>query len=84
MKALSWSDPGRRNRRPSPPFLRTIELIEHMFPKRRGRRPDLFKVLIAGLTIGMTMTLGYQISLYYDAQVQPVAERSPSPAIIDG
>lgn len=32
----------------------------------------------------MTLTLGYQVSLYYSAQVQPMAERTASPAIIDG
>lgn len=60
------------------------ELIEHMSPKRHGRRPDLFKILLAGLSIGMTLTLGYQVSLYYGAQVQPVAERVPTQSIIDG
>jgi hypothetical protein len=63
---------------------RQTELIEHMSPKRRGRRPDLFKVLLTGLTVGMTLTLGYQISLYYGAQVQPMAERVPTPSIVDG
>jgi hypothetical protein len=52
--------------------------------KRRGRRPDLFKLLVALLAVGMTLTVGYQISLYYGGQVQPMAERAPSPPIIDG
>lgn len=52
--------------------------------KRRGRRPDLFKILLTGLTVGMTLTLGYQVSLYYGAQVQPMAERAPTQSIIDG
>jgi hypothetical protein len=55
-----------------------------MSPKRRSRRPDLFRLLLVTLAIGMTLTLGYQMSLYYGAQVQPVAERAASPAIIDG
>lgn len=55
-----------------------------MSPKRHGRRPDLFKILLAGLSVGMTLTLGYQVSLYYGAQVQPMAERVSSQSIIDG
>lgn len=55
-----------------------------MSPKRRGRRPDLFKILLTGLTVGMTLTLGYQINLYYGAQVQPMAERAPTPSIVGG
>jgi hypothetical protein len=52
--------------------------------KRHGRRPDLFRVLIAVLSVGMTLTLGYQISVYHGAHDQPMAERAPAPAIIDG
>lgn len=52
--------------------------------KHRGRRPDLFRVLVALLAAGMTLTVSYQISLYYGGQVQPMAERTPSPPIIDG
>jgi hypothetical protein len=55
-----------------------------MSPKRRGRRPDLFRLLLITLAVGMTLTLGYQLSLYHGAQVQPVAERAAAPAIIDG
>ncbi len=52
--------------------------------KRRGRQPDLFKVLMVALAVGMTLTLGYQVNLYHLGQVQPVAERTPAPPIIDG
>lgn len=52
--------------------------------KRRGHQPDLFKVLMVALAIGMTLTLGYQVNLYHVGQVQPVAERAPTPPIIDG
>jgi hypothetical protein len=55
-----------------------------MSPKRRSRRPDLFRLLLVTLAVGMTLTLGYQLSLYYAAQVQPVAERAAAPAIVDG
>lgn len=55
-----------------------------MSPKRRGQQPDLFKVLVVTLAVGMTLTLGYQINLYYFGQVQPMAERAPAPPIIDG
>ncbi len=55
-----------------------------MLLKRRGRQPDLFKVIVAALAVGMTLTLGYQVNLYHLGQVQPVAERAPVPPIIDG
>jgi len=57
-----------------------------MSPKRRGRQPDLFKVLVIALAVGMTLTLSYQINLYHvgQGQVQPMAERTPAPPIIDG
>lgn len=52
--------------------------------KRRGRQPDLFKVLVLALAVGMTLTLGYQINLYHLDRAQPMAERAPTPPIIDG
>lgn len=52
--------------------------------KRRGREPDLFNVLVIALAVGMTLTLGYQINLYYIDHAQPMAEQTPVPPIIDG
>lgn len=52
--------------------------------KRRNRRPDLLKVLVAALSVGMTLTVGYQLSLYHSAQIQPMADNVPASAIIDG
>lgn len=68
----------------APPQPLKSEPGESMSPKRRSRRPDLFRVLLVMLAVGMTLTLGYQLSLYYSAQVQPVAEQAAAPAIIDG
>jgi hypothetical protein len=52
--------------------------------KSRSRRPDLLKVLVAALSVGMTLTLAYQLSLYHSAQLQPMADSAPATSIIDG
>jgi ABC-type spermidine/putrescine transport system permease subunit I len=46
---------------------------------KRRRRIDLFSVLVAAATIGMTLTVGYQISLYYSDQSRSMAERQLIP-----
>lgn len=45
----------------------------------KRRRIDLFSVLVAAVAVGMTLTLGYQISLYFSDQARPMAERQLIP-----
>jgi len=54
--------------------------------KRRQRRPDPFALLLLVLALGMSLTLGYQISLYQGKQAQPVARQAlpPVPVVADG
>lgn len=46
--------------------------------KRRRRKPDLFSVLLIVLTLGMSVTLAYQINVYYGANAVPIAKQPPS------
>jgi hypothetical protein len=55
-----------------------------MHHKRSRRRPDLFSVLLAVALIGLTLTLGYQINLYYGGQEPPMATQAPAVPVIDG
>jgi hypothetical protein len=55
-----------------------------MFRKRARRRFDLFAVLVVALSIGMTLTLAYQISLYYGDTRLPMAKESPSRGVVGG
>ena len=52
--------------------------------KRHRRKPDLFSVLLIVLTLGMSVTLAYQINVYYGANAVPIAKQAPSvPAVVD-
>lgn len=55
-----------------------------MILKRPGRRPNGFKAVVLVLVIGMAVTLGYQINLYYGEQAQPMAERAPGGPAVGG
>jgi hypothetical protein len=55
-----------------------------MFKKRTRRRFDLFAVLVVVLAIGMTLTLAYQVSLYYGDLRLPMAKESPSRGTVGG
>jgi hypothetical protein len=46
--------------------------------KRHRRKPDLFSVLLIVLTLGMSITLAYQINVYYGANAVPIAKQAPS------
>lgn len=47
-----------------------------MNPQRRYRKPDLFSVVVILVALGMTVTLAYQVNVYYGADQIPIAEQS--------
>jgi hypothetical protein len=49
-----------------------------MSPQRSRRKPDLFSVLLIAVTIGMTVTLAYQVNLYYGGDAPPIARQGPA------
>jgi hypothetical protein len=55
-----------------------------MNAKRCRRKPDLFSVLLLALALGMSVTLAYQINVYYGGDQVPFAKQSPSPAGVGG
>jgi hypothetical protein len=48
--------------------------------KRQRRKPDPFIVLLAFVSLGMCVTLTYQVMLYSGAADYPIATQTPSPA----
>jgi hypothetical protein len=46
--------------------------------KRSRRKPDLFSVLLVVLALGMSVTLAYQIHIYYGAHAVPIAKQAPA------
>ena len=48
--------------------------------KRNRRKPDLFAVLLVILALGMSVTLAYQIHVYYGANAVPIAKEAPGGA----
>jgi hypothetical protein len=55
-----------------------------MNAKRCRRKPDLFSVLLLALALGMSVTLAYQINVYYGGDQVPFAKQLPSPAGVGG
>jgi hypothetical protein len=55
-----------------------------MSSKRCRRKPDLFSVVVMLVALGMTMTLAYQINVYYGGDEVPIAERAPVERTIGG
>jgi hypothetical protein len=49
-----------------------------MNSKRCRRKPDLFSVLLVAVTLGMSVTLAYQINVYYGGDAVPIASQTPS------
>jgi len=49
-----------------------------MSRKRHRRKPDLFSVLLIVLTLGMSVTLAYQVNVYYGANAVPIAKQAPA------
>jgi hypothetical protein len=49
-----------------------------MNSKRCRRKPDLFSALLVVVTLGMSVTLAYQINVYYGGDTVPIASQSPA------
>jgi len=47
-----------------------------MISRRPPRKPDLFSILLIVVTLGMSVTLAYQIDLYYNSGNLSVAEQA--------
>lgn len=48
-----------------------------MTPKRSRRKPDLLALLLIAVVLGMSLTLAYQVNLYYGAEAIPIANQAP-------
>ncbi len=46
--------------------------------KSSRRKPDLFSALLVVVALGMSVTLAYQINVYYGASAVPIAKQAPS------
>ncbi len=55
-----------------------ISSVRLMFQERKRRKPDLFSVLLILVMVGMSVTLAYQISVYYGVDQIPIAKRAPT------
>ena len=52
--------------------------------KRYRRKPDLFSMLLLVVTLGVSVTVAYQVSLYHGASKPPIARQTPSFGIFGG
>ncbi|WP_176722316.1 hypothetical protein [Candidatus Thiosymbion oneisti] len=55
-----------------------------MFQEPKRRRLDLFSVLLILVTLGMSVTLAYQVSVYYGVDRISIAKRTPTVSSIGG
>jgi len=55
-----------------------------MFQEHKRRRPDLFSVLLILVALGMSVTLTYQLSVYYGVGQIPIAKRTPTVSRVGG
>jgi hypothetical protein len=55
-----------------------------MNSKRCRRKPDLFSVLILVVTLGMTVTLAYQVNVYYGGEQVSIAKQTPAAPAVGG
>ena len=46
--------------------------------KRSRQKPDLFSVLLVAVALGMSVTLAYQINVYYGVSDVPIATQTPA------
>ncbi|NKN32784.1 hypothetical protein HF203_06070 [Marichromatium bheemlicum] len=53
-------------------------------PKRRRRKPDLFSILLVTVTVGMSVTLAYQVNLYHGSGELPLAKQTPPANSVGG
>ena len=52
--------------------------------KRSRRKPDLFSLLLIVVTLGMSVTLAYQINVYYGGAPVPIARQGPAATGVGG
>ncbi|MCU0836070.1 MAG: hypothetical protein MUC77_16815 [Chromatiaceae bacterium] len=45
---------------------------------RNPRKPDLFAVLLLVVAVGMTVTLAYQVNVFYGGDRVPIASQTPA------
>ncbi len=55
-----------------------------MFYERKRRKPDLFSVLLILVTLGMSVTLAYQINVYYGVDRIPIAKQTQTAGSVGG
>lgn len=55
-----------------------------MSSKRCRRKPDLFSALLVAVALGMTVTVAYQINVYYGGGAVPIARQSQPAGRIGG
>lgn len=55
-----------------------------MNSQRRRRKPDLFSVLILAVALGMSVTLAYQVNVYYGGDQVPIARQSAATGGVGG
>ncbi len=48
-----------------------------MSRKRSPHKPDLFSLLLLVVTVGMAVTLAYQVNVFYGGDRVPIAEQTP-------
>ncbi|MGB5737377.1 MAG: hypothetical protein WBM40_23365 [Thiohalocapsa sp.] len=65
-------------------FTSSAEISLSMIRKRGRRRFDTFSVLITVLAIGMSLTLAYQVKLYYGGDSPPMAKQTPAGPSVGG
>jgi hypothetical protein len=46
--------------------------------KRSRRKPDLFSILLICVALGLSVTIAYQINVYYGGNAVPIAKQSPA------
>jgi hypothetical protein len=49
-----------------------------MSRNRNARKPDLFSVLLLVVAVGMTVTLAYQVNVFYGGDRVPIASQTPA------
>lgn len=52
--------------------------------RRNRRKPDLFSILLVAVTLGMSVTLAYQVNLYHGSGQLPLAKQAPPPSGVGG
>jgi cytochrome bd-type quinol oxidase subunit 2 len=64
----------------------SVEVIlgTSMTYKRSRRKPDLFSLLLIVVVVGMAVTLGYQINVYYGGDAVPIAKQAPTASGVGG